>query len=449
MYNHWLKFGPRVGLAWDPQGGGRMSIRVSYGLAYERPNAQWWQSDGSKAPPFGGGVLLQNPVGGLDNPYRDFPGGSPFPRTVSANTAFPPFGVYVQVPYDIRPTAVHSWDFAIQRQVGSDWLLSTSYLGRQITNVWAQNDLNYGIYFPGGACTIRGVNYTTCSANSNLDQRRRFSFERSQEADAFGAVMDTDDGGKQSYHGMLFSVQRSVANGATVSGNYTWSRCISESLGPVMASTPDNRYATDNGISGYVTNWRMERGDCATDRRHVLNITGVANAPRFANAILRTLASDWRLSGIYKKASGESLTITSGQDRALTGVASQRPNQVLQNPYLDRSGRPLTQVFNPAAFAQPALGTYGQAGRSNVKGPGMWQFDIALSRIFGVAENKSLEFRAEAYNLMNHFQPASPAPLSGNPAPTVGTNINSANTFGLIRTAADPRIIQFGLKYVF
>ena len=261
--------------------------------------------------------------------------------------------------------------------------------------------------------------------------------------------MDTDDGGKQTYHGMLVSVQRSVANGATVSGNYTWSRCTSESLGPVMASTPDNRYVTDNGISGYVTNWRMERGDCATDRRHVLNITGVANAPRFANAILRTLASDWRLSGIYKKASGESLTITSGQDRALTGVASQRPNQVLQNPYLDRSGRPLTQVFNPAAFAQPPLGTYGQAGRSNVKGPGMWQFDVALSRIFGVAENKSLEFRAEAYNLMNHFQPASPAPLSGNPAPTVGTNINSANTFGLIRTAADPRIIQFGLKYVF
>ena len=261
--------------------------------------------------------------------------------------------------------------------------------------------------------------------------------------------MDTDDGGTQSYHGMLFSVQRSVARGTTISGNYTWSRCIGESLGPMFSSNPDSRYVTDNGISGYVTRWQMERGDCPTDRRHVLNITGVANAPRFANAILRTLASRWRLSGIYKKASGEPLTITSGQDRALTGVASQRTNQVLQDPYLDKSARPLTQYFNPSAFAQPALGTYGQMGRFNVKGPGMWQFDVALSRIFAVRENQSIEFRAEAYNVVNHFQPASPAPLSGAPAPTVGTNINSANTFGLIRTAADPRIVQFALKYVF
>ena len=449
MNNHWLQFGPRAGLAWDPQGGGRTSIRLSYGMAYERPNAQWWQSDGSKAPPFGGGVLLQNPVGGLDNPYQDFPGGSPFPRTVDANTPFPPFGVYVQVPYDIKPTTVHSWDFSIQRQVASDWLVSASYLGRQTTNVWINKDLNYGIYFPGGSCRIRGVTYTTCSSNANLDQRRRFSFERPEEASAFGAVTDFDDSGTQSYHAMLLSAQRSVASGATISGNYTWSRCVSENWEPVMASSPDSRYLTDNGISGYVTNWQLQPGDCAADRRHFMNLTAIGYAPRFANPTLRALATGWRLAGIYKMASGESLSITSGRDGALTGVASQRPNQILANPYLDRSSRPLTQYFNPAAFAPPPSGTYGNMGRSNVKGPGMWQFDLALSRMFNFRESQRIEFRAEAYNVLNHFQPASPAPLSGPPASTVGTNINSANTFGLIRTAADPRIVQFALKYVF
>jgi hypothetical protein len=449
MYNHWLQFGPRVGVAWDPQGGGRMSVRASYALAYERPNAQWWQSDGAKAPPFGGGVLLQNPVGGLDNPYLDFPGGSPFPRTVDANTSFPPYNVFVQVPYDIKPTKVHSWDLTLQKQVASDWLLSTSYLGRHITNVWLPKDLNYGIYFPGGPCTIRGVNYATCSANSNLDQRRRLSFERPQEANAFGALTDYDDASAQNYHAMLFSIQRSVAKAMTVSTNYTWSRCIGDAWEPVIASSPDSRYVTDNGIAGYSTNWQKVPGDCATDRRHAISITGVVDAPRFTNTMLRAALTGWRLAGIYKNASGESLTITSGQDRALTGVASQRPNQVLENPYSDRSGRPLTQYFNPAAFAQAPLGSYGTMGRSNVKGPGMWQFDAALSRIFTFRESQRIEFRAEAYNVLNHFQPASPAPLSGNPSPTVGTNINSANTFGLIRTAADPRILQFALKYFF
>src|SRR5262249_50064813 len=155
-----------------------------------------------------------------------------------------------------------------------------------------------------------------------------------------------------------------------------------------------------------------------------INLTAIGYAPRFANSTVRALAGGWGLAGIYKVASGESLTITSGRDGAFSGVANQRPNQILANPYADRSGRPLTQYFNPAAFAQPAAGTYGNMGRSSVKGPGLWQFDVALSRMFNFGERQRIEFRAEAYNVLNHFQPASPAPLSGPPATTVGTNIN-------------------------
>jgi hypothetical protein len=286
------------------------------------------------------------------------------------------------------------------------------------------------------------VTYNPCSSNANLNQRRRFSFERPQEATAFGGVNEIDDGGTQNYHGMLLSAQRSAGRGGTISVNYTLSHCI---------GFGGNGTSGSDAGAGYVdfNNRDFDRGNCDADRRHIFNLTGVTETPGFANPTLRAIATGWRLSGIYKKASGDYLTITSGQDRALTGMGNQRPNQVLESPYLDRSGRPNTQYLNPAAFAQPALGTLGNMGRSNIVGPGVWQFDAALSRVFNVRENQRLEFRAEAYNIMNHFQPSTAAPLSGGAAPVVTTNINTTNTFGQIRTAGDPRILQFAMKYIF
>ena len=190
---------------------------------------------------------------------------------------------------------------------------------------------------------------------------------------------------------------------------------------------------------GYVdfNNRDFDRGNCAADRRHIFNVTAVAETPQLANPTLRALATGWRLSGIYKKASGDYLTVTGGLDRALTGMSNQRAHQVLENPYSDTSGRPLTPYLNPSAFAQPALGTLGNMGPANIEGPGTWQFDAALSRVFRFRETQRLEFRAEAYNVTNGFRP-------GNP----GTNLNQ-NTFGQIRTSGDPRIMQFALKYVF
>ena len=93
--------------------------------------------------------------------------------------------------------------------------------------------------------------------------------------------------------------------------------------------------------------------------------------------------------------------------------------------------------LNPDAFAIPALGTFGNQGRNMFAGPGTWDFDTALSRIFDIRERQRLEFRAEAYNLTNSFRP-------GNP----GTSITSS-TFGQIRTSRSPRIMQFALKYTF
>jgi hypothetical protein len=163
-------------------------------------------------------------------------------------------------------------------------------------------------------------------------------------------------------------------------------------------------------------------------------MTAVGETPRFRNPTLRALATGWRLSGIYRKSSGSFLTITSGVDRELSGVQNQRPDQVLLNPYGNKS---LTNYLNPAAFALPAMGKLGNIRPANIQGPGSWQFDVALSRIFKVRESQRIEVRAEAYNVTNSLRP-------GNPV-----TILSSNIFGQINTSSDPRIMQFALKYVF
>jgi hypothetical protein len=97
----------------------------------------------------------------------------------------------------------------------------------------------------------------------------------------------------------------------------------------------------------------------------------------------------------------------------------------------------MTQWLNPAAFAQPAIGTLGNMGRNNLRLPATWQFDMALSRVFRFRETQSLEFRAEAYNVTNSFRPG-----------VINTNLSSGQ-FGQIRTSLEPRIMQFALKYIF
>src|SRR5207237_198969 len=116
---------------------------------------------------------------------------------------------------------------------------------------------------------------------------------------------------------------------------------------------------------------------------------------------------------------------------------TQRPNQVLANPYGDRKS--LTSYLNINAFALPAVGTYGNVGYNSVVGPGYWDWSESVARQFKIAEGQSIEFRAEAFNLTNTMR-------RGNPATTFGT----PNTFGRILSSNNgPRIMQFALKYVF
>ena len=106
----------------------------------------------------------------------------------------------------------------------------------------------------------------------------------------------------------------------------------------------------------------------------------------------------------------------------------------MANPYGKKTA---DNFLNSAAFEMPALGAFGNAGKASIAGPGYWQFDTSLSRSFTLRESQRIEFRAEAFNLTNSVH-----------LNDFDSNFNS-NTFGQIRSAKDPRIMQFALKYFF
>jgi hypothetical protein len=418
--------------------------------------------------PYGALQRINAPAGGLDDPWRTLPGGDIHPLRITTSVPFPAGADFMPERASLTPTYVQSWNLSLQREVIPGTLVSASYMGTTMVHLQTAFPLNLAVFIPGvgdanGNCFLNGspVYYSVapgaaCSTLANTQQRRRLSLLRPQFANEFGRLAIRDNPGVQHYHGMLLTVQRRPTKGINISANYTFGHCYGDYVG---------RSATGYGSSVVhtfqdPTNRHKDFGNCEIDQRHAFNLTGVAETPAFSNHTVKMLASGWRLSTIYRRNSAGSLfgtnrssglkTITLGPpataqynaagdiDRCLCDVANQRPNLVLPNAiYPDQSGRPGTQWINPAAFALPAVGTLGNLGRANVNLPTYWQFDASLARVFQVREGQNVELRFEAYNVLNSFRPGE-----------IDLAFTSAQ-FGKIRTALDPRIMQFAVKYSF
>jgi hypothetical protein len=429
MEDNWLQFSPRVGFAWDPTGNGRMSVRGGYSLAYDFVNAQFHLNT-SVAPPFNAEARVTNPVGGFDNPWLGTGNETFFPFTTGPNSPFPLTGPYISIPSDIEPPRQQSWNLSVQRQVGDNMALSATYLGSYSDRLWNVLSLNPGVYIPG-SCTLQTPTgpqfFATCSTNATLDFRRELTMANYATGKFLGVVDEHTALGNQKYNGLLLSVQRRAANGVSVSANYTLSKCMGH---PTQGGT------TPNVGTGYVNpeDIDYDYGACDSDRRHLFNLTASAETPRFENAVVRTVASNWRLSGIFRAYSGSPFTVTVASDPARTGIAGQRANQVLDDPYGEHT---LTTYLNPAAFVEPAVGTYGNQVRNGVYGPGTRTIDLSLVRSFRFGGNNRIEARVESFNALNWFQWNNPQ------------NARANVQFGRITSAGDPRIMQFALKYEF
>jgi hypothetical protein len=261
---------------------------------------------------------------------RVYPGGNPFPpKRVNPDSEFPPFSNYVVAPFEAPVTTRHSWNLSIQRQITGDWLMSASYMGSQTHHLWGAQELNPAEFIPGN-CQAGQFGLTAagpCSNAANANNRRRMAVRYPNTGGTtMGFLSQYQPGGTQSYHGLLFSLQRRAARGVNIGGNYTWSHCNGDDSRASQAGTPGNTYIDPD-------NRGFDRGNCEGDRRHIFNMTAVAEAPQFANPTLRMVVTGWRLSGIYRKSTGGFLSILSGQNRSLTGVSGQRAQQVLANPY--------------------------------------------------------------------------------------------------------------------
>jgi hypothetical protein len=419
----WRHISPRIGLAWDPFGNGRTSVRVAAGIFYGSISGNEWGSM-TNFEPFAIRLTFTNtnaktsatgdPLGAsLSNPYNAFVGGNPFPYKGTFVSGGGIFGISrnFQWPYS------YQLNFSIQRQVTKDLSVTTAYVGSLFHNLPFARDVNYPVVTP-----------TATNAGASILARRPNT--------AFGAVMLLDSDQTASYHGLQISAALRLTHRVTFKTFYTFSKTF---------NSVELLNNTTQGLAQNYGNLREERGAADTDQRHVFS-AAVNYRPDYysgASAVLRNVLNGWAISPIVKLRSGLPFTVTNGNvDANLDGNTNDRA-QLTGDPHI---GNPTAaQWFNTAAFVQNKPGTGvaidGNAGRNILYGPGYRGVDLAISRDFRLRERFTLRFRAEgtnALNIVNYGQPGTAVPSGA-----------TSTTFGVIRTAQAMRKLQFGLRLSF
>jgi hypothetical protein len=408
MNSQWAQFAPRTGVVW--QATEKTAVRGGYGEFFDTPQL-FFNTRFANNPPWGAQITLTSPSGGLTDPWVGYPGGNPFPSLLTGwqTQPFPTAGVYVNAPLDTHPTTLQQWNVGVQHQMGT-WLFTASYLGNHSSHLWRATELNYAIYSPGA---------TTGTTNA-----RRFLVLRNPTYGGYyGTIGQLDDSGRSNYNGMLLSGQRRLKGGLTVLANYTLSKCMSD---------PPTTELTGPTITD-PTNPDLDYSACDSDRRHVINVSGVVSAPKFSNRTVQAILGDWQVAPLVRWQSGSPYSVTTGVDNAFSGTGGQRAVQVNSNIYGDKSPN---NYLNINAFGSPAPGTYSTLRPNAFYGPSILQNDVAVTRNFPVG-GRRLQFRWEVFNMMNTANFNNPT-----------TALNSSN-FGRILSAGDPRIMQFALKFDF
>ncbi len=433
--NHWDHFEPRFGIAWDPRGKGRESVRASYTLGFSQPIVYMEDRYENNAPY--GDALTINPVAGsLSDPYAAYPGGNPFPQPYPPpkdSAFFPTGGSYFVFPVNMKPSYTQTWNLSIQKQLGANWEFTAAYLGNIVLHIPSGNEENPATYIPGnwtgpgscGSLTISPGDGKPCSSTSNSNARRATALVNPVTGAYYSEVSYMYDGSTSRYNGMLLTLQHRFSQHFTLLSNYTWSKCITggTDVGDLGGNTFQN--PADPGA---------ERSNCYQDLRHNFVTSLVARSDLKHGGFKQILLGGWQLAPIVTVTSGQRVSPTTGTDASLTAVGVDRPNLV-GDPYVHGQAR--KYWLNPASFQKNAPGTYGNTKPYSLVGPTYANLDAAVSRFFPLHEAIQLEFRGECFNCFNHPN------LLG---PTAALN---SSLFGQITTANPPRILQLSLKLSF
>jgi Carboxypeptidase regulatory-like domain len=429
-------FSPRIGIVYDPGGKGQESIRAGFGIF--DASTPLFEQVGTHAP-WADPQNFSEPLsltGTLSNPWVGSPtGANPFPlqTPIPSDVAFPPFGGGLgNFPLHPQPTYMEQWNLSIQKQLPGDWMVSASYLGNRTLHLELGEDMNPVL--PPCSAVKQSGNGPCTSSSGSYNQRRVLYLADPTKAQDYGGITTLGDSANANYNGLLLSAQHRFTHGYTILANYTLSHCLTEStIGLNGAGTPQEFF-----------NRHGDYGNCAWDKRQIFNLSMVANMPSFHTHWMDWVFSHWQLAPIFTASTGDHETVSNGTTDSLLN-STLRPN-VVGDPYNVSGNRYKTNTsgqitgytwFNTSAFNPAPPGNYGDAGAGTITGPGSWDLDMALSRFFPITERQQIEFRAEAFNLMNHTQ-------FGDPDTSL-----SDQAAGVIRTAAAPRIMQLALKYTF
>lgn len=453
-------FGPRIGLAYSPStnsgllgkitgGPGKTSIRAGFGVFYTAVEDLSLQVETDY--PFG--LYYVAPVPPLfATPYIDratgnsegqrFPIVFPPPPSPShpdnnVNWAqFEPISsnpvIYSgdQLPY------TEDYSFTVQRQIGSNTLVSLGYVGAQGHRLLTALESNPGDpalclsvnqlseVMPGTpTCGPFGENGVYYPVAGGVINGTRSPFGPLFGSNAYYVTM-----GNSNYNSFQATVRHTSGRMEFLVG-YTYSKAMDNGSGWNDQVYPFN-YKLSKALSAFDTT-----NNFVASYSYTLPVEKLLGHKR--------LAGGWRLSGITRFATGFPVTLNEQDDNSLLGTGGSGlgggvdvPNYTPGNLHFTDPRTGLA-YFNTSLFTPEALGQFGTANRRFFHGPGINNFDVALLKDFRLTESKTLEFRAEWFNIFNHAQFGTP-----------NGNINSG-TFGLVTGANSPRIGQLALKLYF
>jgi hypothetical protein len=402
-------FEPRVGVAYDVFGDGKMAVRGGFGMFHERLSQNHFSfGAGGAWPNLSSGTVVNGNVATID------------PSAVTGeNAAIQPPNMTIW-PSDNKMPTIYSWYMGIQKQLPGKFTVDLSYSGNHSVHLMDQRQIN-------------SVAAGTFITNPTLSQSVNYFNSALMPYLGWGNLNAVETLAYSRYNAMMLRLSRRFSDSFSVNFNYTYSKTM---------SIVDNDGDQINNPFNIAQNY----APASYDQPQVTTVDFVYMLPKLksSNIVTKTLVNGWEFSGMFRAQSGMPVNITSNGNLDGVNTGSQYPNLV-GDPYAGQSG---SQWLNAAAFQRPADGQYGTMTRNELRLPGLWNVDASLMKNFNITEGTKVTFRAEAFNLFNHTQVWGINNGFSGDNPLSGLSTGSAN-FGQFNSFRDARTLQLALRFAF